>query len=306
MVTLVRQEVLVRSMTHPKKRKVDVVEEENSTIVEKRNSTNPLTPQVPVEKNTSFSGGIPDFQSIDRVEVASSNLSICSDRDNNSDRDITVSMRSQGVAGPEQTLHEAFVEVFSKLFTLDPKSSFQYIQTMRDKLSKFNELFNNNDLMNAFLLAYSEGAVSTGRVKEEFTHKNYRTPRRYLNILTEILPDFIKESIEIPKEEKNNFPSNVVNAVVYRFTWSTQDPVLNHYRQIKKSIDTRKRRKSKPKTLDKWVDPRVTIARLEKEIQVIDEWFNLPKHKKSQEPFQQQQKELLQTRINELQEEVEE
>lgn len=286
-----------------KKNKSDVVEEEDSTIVDLENSTNPHTPQVPLEKNNNLSGRIPDFLSIDRVEVASSNLSICRDRDNNSDRDITVSMRSQGGSGPEQTLHEAFVEVFSKLFTLDPKSSFQYIQTMRDKLSKFNELFINNDLMNAFLLAYSEGAVSTGKVKEEFAHKNYKTPRRHLTILTEIIPEFIKESIQIPDDEKSNFPSNVVNAVVYRFTWSTQDPVLNYYRQIKHDIDVRKK-KPQSKTEKTKTDPRFAIANLEREIRVIGEWFDLPEHKKNQEPYQRQQQELMRERIKELQEEL--
>ena len=171
---------------------------------------------------------------------------------------------------------------------------------MKDKLTKYSELFTNDDLMKTFLIAFKDGALTTGRVKEVLGSTGYKTPRRYLNILVDILPDFITEDLEIPENEV--FPSRVVNARVYRFTWSSQKPVLDHYREVQQRINSRKKLPEKIReTVVETFNPLLEISRLQHEVKIIDDWFKLPNRIKAVEPRRLEEKNQLLSRIEELQ-----
>lgn len=294
--TLVRSEIpLVRTMVELEKKKSDPLGKQNP-------NGPPPTSISDTKQDINSSIVIDESHSMDGVGFRNPSPSIRSGEVLTSGEVLEVSMRSQGV-GPEQIIHESFVETFSRLFTLDPKESFKYMQTMKDKLTKFSELFTSNGLMNTFLFSYNEGATTTGRVRNEINCKDYKTARRYLAILVDIIPDFIVEDIIIPEEEE--FIYKVKKTQVYRFAWSTQDPVLNYFREVKTKIDQRRQRKEPSIPSETKVDPRIAILNLEQEIRVINDWLADPRHKKSAEKFQLAQKELMLKRIEELKQEGE-
>lgn len=293
------QKSLVKIMTLEDEKKTKERETKNTTIVGLGNTTDPAPTTISNGSEGSSSGRSTESQSIDGVGSQNPNPSIRSERDNNSERDIVTSNGSQG--GPEEVIHKSFIEIFSQMFSLDPKQPFMYLQEMREKLSKFNELFNNPNLMKTFLLAYSDGAVTTGKVKSVLRCKDYKTPRRYLSILVDIIPGFLSEDIQIPEEE--DFPSNVNKAIVYRFDWCNQDPALNFYRNIQSNIASRKRQKQLPEPEIK-KDPRIAISNLRAEIKLIDEWLKNPDHNKKAEPLRLAEQQACLDRIKELEKEM--